>query len=62
MMLANAVSMLALLVVGGVADAAGVRQSLFLLGGTLFLITLGAAWLGRHGPEHPPPALETTSG
>ena len=53
MMLANAVSMLALLVVGGVADAAGVRQSLFLLGGALFLITLGSVWLGRDRPARP---------
>ena len=47
MMLANAVSMLALLLVGGVADAAGVRQGLFLLGGGLFAITLASLWLGR---------------
>lgn len=62
MMLANAVSMLALLVVGGVADAAGVRQSLFLLGGGLFLITLGALWLGRHGPDQPAPTLDSAPG
>ncbi len=62
MMLANAVSMLALLVVGGVADAAGVRQSLFLLGGVLFLITLGALWLGRDGSGRPPPAAESAGG
>ena len=57
MMLANAVSMLALLLVGGVSDAAGVRQGLFLLGGGLFLITLGSLWLGRGGPTRPPPEL-----
>ncbi len=57
MMLANAVSMLALLLVGGVADAAGVRQGLFLLGGGLFVITLASLWLGRRGPTHPPPEL-----
>ena len=51
MMLANAVSMLALLLVGGVADAAGVRQGLFLLGGGLFLITLASLWLGRRGAD-----------
>ena len=50
MMLANAVSMLALLLVGGVSDAAGVRQGLFLLGGGLFVITLASLWLGRRGP------------
>ena len=49
MMLANAVSMLALLLVGGVADTAGVRQGLFLLGGGLFAVTLGSLWLGRRG-------------
>ncbi len=53
-MLANAVSMLALLLVGGVADTAGVRQGLFLLGGGLFLITLASLWLGRRGPSPPP--------
>lgn len=55
MMLANAVSMLALLLVGGVSDAAGVRQGLFLLAGGLFVITLASVWLGRRGPssEHP---------
>ncbi|MDE2968234.1 MAG: MFS transporter [Chloroflexota bacterium] len=57
MMLANAVSMLALLLVGGVSDAAGVRQGLFLLGGGLFVITLGSLWLGREGPARPPPEL-----
>ncbi len=57
MMLANAVSMLALLLVGGVSDAAGVRQGLFLLGGGLFVITLASLWLGRQGPTHPPPEL-----
>ena len=56
MMLANAVSMLALLLVGGVADAAGVRQGLFLLGGGLFLTTLASLWLGRSGPASPTPA------
>ncbi len=55
MMLANAVSMLALLLVGGVSDAAGVRQGLFLLAGGLFAITLGSLWLGRGGPTSPPP-------
>ncbi len=55
MMLANAVSMLALLLVGGVSDAAGVRQGLFLLGGGLFLITLAALWLGRGGAANPAP-------
>ena len=53
MMLANAVSMLALLLVGGVSDAAGVRQGLFLLGGGLFVITLASLWLGRRGPADP---------
>lgn len=53
MMLANAVSMLALLLVGGVADAAGVRQGLFLLGGGLFVVTLASLWLGRRGPSQP---------
>jgi MFS family permease len=57
MMLANAVSMLALLLVGGVSDAAGVRQGLFLLGGGLFLITLASLWLGRRGPTQAPPEL-----
>ncbi len=57
MMLANAVSMLALLLVGGVSDAAGVRQGLFLLGGGLFVITLASLWLGRGGPTGPPPEL-----
>ena len=57
MMLANAVSMLALLLVGGVSDAAGVRQGLFLLAGGLFVITLASLWLGRSGPTHPPPDL-----
>ena len=57
MMLANAVSMLALLLVGGVSDAAGVRQGLFLLGGGLFVITLASLWLGRRGPTEPPPGL-----
>ena len=56
MMLANAVSMLALLLVGGVSDAAGVRQGLFLLAGGLFLITMASLWLGRSGPARPPPA------
>ncbi len=56
-MLANAVSMLALLLVGGVSDTAGVRQGLFLLGGGLFAITLGSLWLGRSGPARPPPGL-----
>ena len=56
-MLANAVSMLALLLVGGVADAAGVRSGLFLLGGGLILITLSSLWLGRNGPTHPPPTV-----
>ena len=55
MMLANAVSMLALLLVGGVSDAAGVRPGLFLLGGGLFVITLASFWLGRQGPPEPPP-------
>ena len=59
MMLANAVSMLALLLVGGVADSFGVRQGLFLLGGGLFLITLGTLWLGRSGPTQPLPQLES---
>ena len=59
MMLANGVSMLALLLVGGVADAAGVRQGLFLLGGGLFMITLASLWLGRRGPTSPPPELST---
>ena len=56
-MVANAVSMLALLLVGGVSDAAGVRQGLFLLGGGLFVVTLASLWLGRSGPTHPPPEL-----
>ncbi|MXX32854.1 MAG: MFS transporter [Chloroflexi bacterium] len=56
MMLANAVSMLALLLVGGVSDAAGVRQGLFLLGGGLFAITVASIWLGRSGPAPPAPA------
>ncbi len=55
MMLANAVSMFALLLVGGVSDAAGVRQGLFLLGGGLFLVTLASLWLGRSGPTPLPP-------
>ena len=50
LMVANAVSMLALLLVGGVSDAAGVREGLFLLGGGLFAITLASLWLGRNGP------------
>ena len=54
-MVANALSMLALLIVGGVADAAGVRQALFLLGAALTLITLGSLWLSRPKPEEPPP-------
>ena len=56
-MVANAVSMLALLLVGGISDAAGVRQGLFVLGGGLFLVTLGSLWLGRRGPTHAPPPL-----
>ncbi len=59
MMLANGVSMLALLLVGGVSDAAGVRQGLFLLGGGLFVITLASLWLGRGGPAGAPPELAT---
>lgn len=55
MMLANAVSMLALLLVGGVSDAAGVRQGLFLLAGGLFAITLASVWLGRSVPTASPP-------
>lgn len=47
LMLANAVSMLALLLVGGVTDAAGVQSGLFLLGGGLLLITVSSMWLGR---------------
>ena len=57
MMLANAVSMLALLLVGGISDAAGVRQGLFVLGGGLFVITLGTLWLGRASPTPLPPPL-----
>ncbi len=59
MMLANAVSMLALLLVGGVSDAAGVRQGLFLLGGGLFVITIASLWLGRRGPPQAPPRLSS---
>ncbi len=64
MMVANGVSMLALLLVGGVSDTAGVRQGLFLLGGGLFLITMASLWLGRGGaastPSPTPPAPTPT--
>ena len=40
LMLANAVSMAALLVVGGVADAAGVGQALYAVGGVTLLMAL----------------------
>lgn len=57
LMLANALSMVALVIVGGVADASGVREALFLLATGVFAITLGSFWLGRRGgPGGTPPA------
>lgn len=49
LMMANALSMVALVIVGGVTDAWGVREALFLLAAGVFAITLGSFWLGRHG-------------
>ena len=57
LMMANAVSMAALVIVGGVSDAAGVRQALFLLGGGVFVITLLSIWLGRPGDVRDPPRV-----
>ena len=51
MMLANAVSMLALLLVGGVSDAAGVRQGLFLLGGGVVRDHAGVVVAGSEGSD-----------
>ncbi len=57
LMMANALSMVALVIVGGVADASGVREALFLLAAGVFAITLGSFWLGRRGgPDGAPPA------
>ena len=47
LMMANALSMAALVLVGGVTDAWGVREALFLLAAGVFAITLGSLWLGR---------------
>lgn len=49
LMMANALSMAALVIVGGVTDAWGVREALFLLAAGVFAITLGSLWLGRSG-------------
>ena len=57
MMMANAVSMVALVIVGGVTDAAGIREALFLLGAAVFVITLLSVWLGRPGQSGAAPGL-----
>ena len=49
LMLANAVSMAALVIVGGVSDAWGIREALFLLALGTFAITAASLWLGRPG-------------
>lgn len=51
LMMANMVSMAALVLVGGVSDGWGVREALFVLAAGTFMITVGSIWLGR--PKRP---------
>ncbi len=62
LMLANALSMGALVIVGGVSDAAGVREALFLLAAGVFAITLGSVWLGRPGRVSAAPPAASAGG
>ena len=46
-MIANAISMPALIIVAGVSDAAGIEYSLILLAAAITALTAASLWLGR---------------
>ncbi len=50
-MIANAISMPALIIVAGVSDAAGIEYSLILLAAAIAALTAASLWLGR--PDRP---------
>lgn len=55
LMLANGVSMFALLFIGGLADAIGVTHVLFVVAGMTLAMGLVSVWLRRQAAHDPPP-------
>jgi uncharacterized membrane protein YtjA (UPF0391 family) len=57
-MLANAVSMVALLGIGGLTDAIGVASVLFVVAGMTLLMALFSVYMRRLAAQDPPALLD----